>query len=322
MDNKQLSVSFRPFRYSTFRFTHVNYIMVLLLLPAFIHGVTLYGGFAVRVVTLSIVFCMVADVVFEKLFGHVSRFYDGSTVLTGMLIGMLLPPLTPWWILLFTSVSAMFLGKQLFGGAGGSPFNAVCIAWAVVMISWPDLINPTYGSVSFDLPFSTTYPLAEVRRLGADALENFPVKSLFMGKQAGCIGTGSPVLLLAGGIVGMLLGIIPWIIPVSFIGALLLSAIVASTFGLSEAGWQFHLVTGFSMIGVFFLAADMSSRPVSYKVMLWYGAAAGMLTMAFRLWSAFPEGLPFALLIVNSTIPLLDRGTSPKIVPQPEVYRL
>lgn len=322
MGNKHLSVSFRPFSYSALQFVHVNYIMMLLLLPAFIHGVTLYGGFAVRVVTLSVVFCVVTDAVFEKIFRHDSRMYDGSTLLTGMLIGMLLPPLTPWWILMFTSVSAMFLGKQLFGGAGGSPFNAACIGWAVVMVSWPDLINPTYGSVSFDLPFSTAYPLDEVRRVGADVLDNFPVTSLFWGKQAGCIGTGSPVLLLAGGVIGILLGIIPWIIPVSFIGAFMFSAIVASASGVSEASWQFNLVTGYSMIGAFFLAADMSSRPVSYRVMVWYGGVTGVLAMAFRLWGAFPEELPFALLIVNCTIPLLDRGAPPKVQRKPEVCQL
>jgi Na+-translocating ferredoxin:NAD+ oxidoreductase subunit D len=322
MDNTQLSVSFRPFRYSGLRFSHTNAIMVLLLLPAFVHGITLYGEFAVRVVALSIVFSMLADVACEKLFGRPTRIADGSTILTGMLLGMILPPLTPWWLLLFTAGTSIFLGKQLFGGAGGSPFNAVCIGWAVVMVSWPELVNPTYGSVSFDLPFSTAYPLAEVRRLGADAFESFSIGSLFLGKQTGCIGSGSPVLLLAGGIAGVLLGIIPWIIPFSFIAVLMACTALASAAGLSVAGWQFHLVTGFSMIGAFFLAADVSSRPVSYKVMVWYGAATGALTLVFRLWSVFPEGLPFALLIVNCTVPLLDRGKPPKQKTRPEVCRL
>lgn len=322
MDKVRLSVAFRPFRYSGLRYSHINGAMVLLLLPAFIHGITLYGEFAVRVVALSIVFCMLADVACEKLFGRPTRISDGSAILTGVLLGMMLPPLTPWWLLLFTAGTSIFLGKQLFGGAGGSPFNAVCIGWAVVMVSWPELVNPTYGSVPFDLPFSTAYPLAEVRRLGADALKTFPVESLFIGKQAGCIGTGSPVLLLVGGTAGVVLGIIPWVIPVSFIGTLIIGSALASASGLSVAGWQFHLVTGFSMLGAFFLATDSSSRPVSYKVMVWYGAATGALTLFFRLWSAFPEGLPFALLIVNCTVPLLDRGKPPKKQARPEVYRL
>ena len=145
---------------------------------------------------------------------------------------------------------------------------------------------PTYGSIGFSLPFSIEYPLSELRRLGAEAFTRFPAAALFMGNQAGCIGTGAPAMLLAGGIAGILLGFIPWRVPVAFFGAM---ACTAALFPMSgnpvTASPLFHICTGFSFIGAFFLAADVSSRPVSRRVMIWYGAFSGALTVIFRMWS-------------------------------------
>jgi Na+-translocating ferredoxin:NAD+ oxidoreductase subunit D len=317
------AVSFRPFRTGRLLYSHVNYSLMLLCLPALIWGGRIYGLYTVRTVAAAMAACIVLDVLFEKLFRKTTRIFDGSAALTGMLLGMLFPPLVPWWTIIVASFAAIFLGRQLFGGAGGSPFNAVCIGWAVVMISWPKLIDPTYGSVPFSLPFSVEFPLSELRRLGADALPRFPVFDLFMGKQAGCVGTGASMLLVAGGLIGIILGLIPWIIPVSFFCAM---AITASCFAVSghpvTALPLFHLVTGFSCIGAFFIAADHSSRPVSRRVMVLYGAMAGVLTVLFRTWSAFPEGLPFALLIVNIVTPLFDRGKAPANEPPVEVRRI
>lgn len=310
--NDATFVAFRPFRYSPVVYTHINYCLMVLLLPAVLQGMQLYGFYTVRVISGTIAASLFSDAVLERLFGRKSRLYDGSAALTGMLLGMLLPPLTPWWLLCIASASAVFLGRQLFGGAGGSPFNAVCIGWAVVMVSWPELVSPTYGAVTFNLPFSIEYPLAELRRLGPDALELFPAGDLLAGRQVASVGTAASGLLLIGGIVGILLGIIPWIIPVSFLAGTALTALLFSPDGTQMTAMPFfHLCTGFTAIGAFFLASDFSSRPVSSGVMVWYGAVAGVGTVLFRMWSIFPEGLPFALLLVNMTVPLLDRGSMP-----------
>ncbi len=323
-DNLRLSVFFRPFRYTGYSFTVANYLLVLLTLPALLHGVSLYGIYAVRVVSLSVAACMSGDALFELLFRKKSRLYDGSAFLCGFLFGLLLPPTMPWWAVVIGGVSAVFLGRQLFGGAGGSPFNAVCIGWAVLAISWPKLLDPSVSCIGFSLPFEQVeYPLSVLRRLGAPALELFPLKSLLFGNQAGCIGTGSSVLLLAGGVAAVLLGLVHWIIPTAFLGTIAVSSflfIPAETLHW----YQFPLLqlfTGYTMIGAFFLAGDFSSRPVEPWVMVLYGTIAGILTVLFRQWSAFPEGLPFALLIVNMSVPLLDRGRRP-VAAIPEVVRL
>lgn len=316
-------VSFRPFRLSALLYRHINYGLMLLCLPALIWGVSIYGVYALRTVSAAIAACMVLDFLFEKLFKKPNRITDGSAAFTGMLLGMLMPPLVPWWVILVASCAAVFLGRQLFGGAGGSPFNAVCIGWAVVMISWPKLVDPTYGSVPFHLPFSIEFPLAELRRIGVDALTRFPADDLFMGRQAGCVGTGASMLLIAGGIIGCTVGIIPWIIPASFFGAMALAAVVLSFSGHTMSTLPlFHILTGFSCIGAFFIATDFSSRPGSKRVMAAYGAITGVLTVLFRTWSTFPEGLPFALLIVNIITPLFDRGKAPAPASPIEVRRI
>ncbi len=317
-----LSVSFHPFAHSRIGYAQINYILILLLLPAVVHGIGLYGLYAVRVVGASILFCMLWDMFFEKLFRRPLSIYDGSAAMTGMVLGMLMSPQTPWWIILVASGCTMFFGKQLFGGAGGSPFNAICLGWAVVMVSWPNMVDPTFGSVGLSLPVNIEYPLAELRRLGPGSLEKFPVMYLLMGNQAGCIGTGASILLYMGGCAGILIGSIPWIIPASFLGAMVVTAVMFSGEASAYQFAAFHILTGFSCIGAFFLASDFSSRPQSKVVMIWYGAAVGALTVLFRMWSSFPEGLPFALLIVNMTIPLLDRGRAPEKKPSVEVIRI
>ncbi len=303
-------------------FSGVNYLLVLLLLPAFLQGTWTYGLFAVRVVAASVFFCTFFDILLEKTLRGKPRTCDGSAILAGMLMGMLFPPLTPWWVTATASGAGMFLGKHLFGGAGGCPFNAVCIGWAVVMVSWPGMVEPTYGSILFELPFNSEFPLAVLRRLGSGATDMFPLKELLCGSQAGGVGTGATLPLLAGGCLAVAFRIVPPLLPISFFCAVgctaaLLSGSPATSLSLA----LFHSFTGFSMIGAFFVAADFSSRPVSMQVTIWYGIAIGVLTVLFRTWSAYPEALPFAVLVVNMTIPLLDRGTAPKKIPV-EVVRI
>ena len=320
----RLSVSFRPFRYSRFTFTGVNYLLAALVLPALVHGAVLYGWFAVRTAALVVAVSMFWDIFFETLFRKKTRIYDGSALLSGLLLALLLPPMIPWWTVVIAGCAAGFLGKQLFGGVGGSPFNAVCIGWAVVMVSWRHLLDPSTACIGFSLPFDQTeFPLSVLRRAGPQALELFPLKNLLFGQQAGCIGTGAPLLLLAGGIIAVLLGLVPWIIPVSFLAAVLVTSALFIPAG-TENGYLFplfHLLTGYTMVGAFFIAGDFSSRPVTPGVMAAYGSVAGVLTVLFRQWSGYPEGLPFAILIVNMAIPLLDRGAKPAEA-VPKVVRL
>lgn len=318
-----LTVSHFPFRRTYVTFSRVQYALILMLLPAAMYGCSLYGLFAARILAASVFFFMLWDTVFETIAGKKHTLHDGSAALAGLLFGMLLLPETPWWIIAVGSGAAQFLGKQLFGGAGGSPFNAVCIGWAVVTISWPVQVDLTFGSVGFTLPFSSMFPLAELHRAGNEVLSKFPAAALFRGLQAGGIGSGAIFLLFIGGCIGMLLRIIPWRIPLSFFAGEAVAALLVKMTGVPFSGGPlFHILTGYSCIAAFFIATDLSSRPVSSRVMLLYGTLIGILTVVFRVLGKFPEGLPFAILVVNIIIPLFDRGASPAVADMPEVVRL
>jgi len=318
-----LFVSYHPFRTSPFTFGHMNYVLLVLLVPSIVYGMMVYGMLAARVIASALFFSVLWDMVYERIGKKKSTIHDGNAVLTGALLGMLLPPLTPWWIIAVSSGAALFLGKQLFGGPGGSPFNAVCIGAAVIMISWPDLLDPTFGSVGLTFPGSTAFPLSELHRLGAGVHAAFPLKTLLFGPQAGAVGTAAPYLLLLCGIIGIALRIIPWQIPLSIVAGMSLSAFFLMGMKIPFAGEPlFHIVTGFSCIGAFFIAADFSSRPVAPRMMVLYGFLIGVVTVLFRVLGKYPEGFPFAVLLVNLCLPLFDRGRAPATEKVPEVIRL
>lgn len=318
-----LIVAYHPFRRAAFTYAHMNYVLLVLLVPAMVYGISIYGLFATRIIAASLFFAVLWDSFFERIGRKKSTLKDGSALLTGALLGMMLPPLTPWWVIAVSTGAALFLGKQLFGGPGASPFNAVCIGWAVVMISWPDLLDLTYGSVGLPLTGSSLYPLSELHQLASGLQEIYPVSTLLFGPQAGTIGTGASYLIIATGVLGIIARIIPWQIPLSMFLGLGASALLLSIVNISFAGEPlFHMFTGFSCIGAFFIASDFSSRPVSQKMTWVYGFAIGVVTVFFRVLGKYPEGFPFAVLLVNLFMPLFDQGHSPATEEVPEVVRV
>jgi len=320
-----LSASWRPFLKSPIGFTSVNYTLIFLLAPAATTGCMRYGMYCGRVIAASVFFCMAWDALFGRLSGEKGPLDDGSAPLCGALLGMLLPPPVPWWTIAFAAGAAMFLGKRLFGPAGASPFNAVCIGWAAAMISWPSFADPTYGSVGLGLPFDTAFPLAELRRSGVAAFDKFPAMGLLLGRQAGTAATVAAPAIVVAGAVAIALGFIPWIVPASFFVSLAFVGALFSNFTTESHVFSaavFHTLGGFSIIGGFFLCTDVSSRPISRRIMILYGCFTGALTVFLRAWSDFAEPLPFAILIVNMVVPLLDRRAGSRPVHFPELERL
>lgn len=320
----KLTVSYRPFRRSSCTFTGMNSVRVLLLLLPLYGGIHWYGWYAIRITAASIFFSLLWDFLFGHVLGKRETVYDADAIIIGLLFAMLMPPLVPWWIIALGTATALFLGKYLFGGVGGSPFNAVCIGWVAVILSWPALTDPTYGSIGVPLPFSTAYPLSELHRVGKEINKVFPVSALFFGKQAGTIGTGATLLIIISGSIGCGLRIIPWRIPLSILIGIGSTAAVVGWSGLLYAGNPlFHMCTGFSCLGAFFIASDFSSRPISQRSTIIYGFCIGVLTVLFRLFGKNPEGFPFAVLIMNMCMPLIDKGKAPaETVRLPEVIRL
>ncbi|MDP7076749.1 MAG: RnfABCDGE type electron transport complex subunit D, partial [Desulfobacterales bacterium] len=197
---------------------------------------------------------------------------------------------------------------QIFGGIGGNPFHPTLVALAMLMLSWKDFLDFDERLVNYDFDFIAVYPLGALKHFGVAAIESFHAGGLLIGKQTGGTGATFGLGLIAGGIYLMARRIIRWEISISFLGGVLICALV---FNLADAtrfaGPSFHLFTGYTLVGAFFLATEDSSSPVNFIPMLLYGATGGILTVLIRNVGAYIDGVVFAILIINILNPLLDK---------------
>ncbi len=306
--SKKLVFSPAPHIHSGAGISGIMLTFIIALLPALIFGIYSYGIHAARVVSIAIAAAMASEWLIQKLFGRPVTVSDGSAVLTGLTLALLLPPSVPWWLVVVGSFVSILIGKQIFGGNGGNPFNPALIGWAAMRISWYDHINFDISMISYDVSFPIEYPLSVLRKAGASGLTEFKIGNLIMGQQIGGIGSVAVLLLLIGGLFLLIRGVVSWRIPIPFlIGTALTASIFWLTDGTKYADPLFHLVTGNVVIGAFFLSTDYSSSPVNGSAMIFYGLGCGILTMLFRVWSIYPDGVVFAILIMNILNPLLDK---------------
>ena len=217
---------------------------------------------------------------------------------------------------------AIVIGKMIFGGLGYNPFNPALVARVVLLISFPVQMTswtaPAPLSMGFDAVSSAT-PLGEMKsavmltgQLPEMATSGFD--RYFYGLMAGSLGEVSALVLLLGGLFLIFKRVITWHIPVSFIGSVV---VMAGLFWLMDPTRYpsplFHLLTGGLMLGVFFMATDMVTSPITAKGMLIFGCGCGLLTVLIRLFGGYPEGVSFAILLMNATTPLIDRYTRAEI---------
>ena len=226
----------------------------------------------------------------------------------GLLLAMLLPATTPWWMVVVGTFLAIVVGMQIYGGIGCNPLNPTLVALAILMLSWKGMMNFDETLVNYDLGFNMVYPLAAVKYFGAGAAANYNIIGLLMGQHSGGIGSTFGLGLIIGGLYLILRGHIRWEISLSFIAGVFLTALVFNIADPNEyAKPMFHLLTGYTLIGAFFLATEDSSSPVNFIAMLLYGACAGVLTVLIRNIGFFVDGVVFAILMMNVANPLLDK---------------
>jgi len=309
MANQKLFLSSHaPFCHNGSSITTRSYDMLFASLPAVVMGVWQYGGSALAVVAFSIGCAMLWELLLNVVMKRSVSIGDGNAAVIGLLFGMLLPATAPWWLVLLGTFIAIVVGKQIYGGLGCNPFNPVLVAFAIVMLSWKDVVNFDAALVNYDLGFLMVYPLAAVKYFGAGSAGNYDLFGLFMGHQSGGIGATFGLGLVLGGLYLIFRGVIRWEISISF---LLGVVITAHLFHMSDpdkyAGAMFHLVTGYTLIGAFFLASEDSSSPVNFIPMLIYGACAGVLAVLIRSIGSFVDGVVLAILMMNVANPLLDK---------------
>ncbi|MCP4348419.1 MAG: RnfABCDGE type electron transport complex subunit D [Desulfobacterales bacterium] len=308
LNQKKFIVSHAPFWHNGSCICERNYNIMIAALPAVIMGLLQYGMPAVGVISLSVSFAILWELAFNYVAKRSFSIGDGNAALIGLLFGMLLPATTPWWFVVTGTFIAVVMGKQIYGGIGGNPFNPVMVAVAILMLSWADYLDFNGALVNYELDFTMIYPLAVLKYFGVSAISDFSAADLLMGKHIGGIGSTFGLGLILGGLYLIIRGFIRWEISVSFLVGVFVTAWL---FNMSDpetyAGPVFHLLTGYTLIGAFFLATEDSSSPVNCISMFIYGAVGGVMTVLIRNIGAYVDGVVFAILIINLLNPLLDK---------------
>jgi len=321
VDN-QLYLSSSPHIHSGETTERIMRLVIYALLPAVLVSLYFFGLPALKVLLICTLGCVVCEALANKLLKQELTIKDGSGALTGILLALNLPASSPWWLALLGSAIAIFIGKMIYGGLGYNPFNPALVARVVLLISFPVQMTrwtaPAPLTTGIDAVTAAT-PLGEMKmavmltgKLPETA--NSGLLDYFTGNMGGCLGEVSSIALLLGGLLLIYKKVITWHIPVSFIGTTLL---VSTIFWLADPGKYanplFHLLTGGLLLGAFFMATDMVTSPITYKGMLIFGCGCGLLTILIRLFGGYPEGVSFAILLMNAVTPLIDRSCRPKI---------
>lgn len=309
MENVKLLISSHaPFWHDGSNVTARSYQIMLAALPALLYGLYQYGMPALGVVSLSIGCAVLWELLMNIVMRRPISIGDGNAVLIGLLLAMLLPATAPWWVVLIGTFLAVVIGKHIFGGIGCNPFNPALLAIAMLMLSWKLALNFNAALVNYDLGFYMAYPLGEVKRLGPSVLNRYSLAGFLMGQQAGGLGSTFGLGLIIGGIYLIVRRHIRWEISLSFLGGVLVTAFLFRASDPAKyAGPVFHVLTGYTLIGAFFMATEDSSSPVNFVPMLVYGACGGVLTVLIRNIGAFPDGVVFAILLMNVASPLIDK---------------
>ena len=299
-----LTVSVPPHRHCGTTVRDRMLTILVAMLPAAVMAGMTFGMNAVRVIALSMAAAALAEMACDYFMDRESDVHDCHAFTVGLAFAFLLPATAPWWLAAFGSAASIVLGKMIFGPLGGSPFCAPLIGWAICRISWPAFMDIDASMLGTDL----TYPLAQLKNFGLDAVQILDTRQLFLGKQLGGLGAVQIAGVLLGGMLLVMRKHVSSIIPVGVIAGVAVSASVFHWVDPSiYASPAFHLLTGSTLFGAFFLATDGPSSPNRQIPMLLFGILTGVLIVIIRTWGAYPDGVPFAILLANLFTPVLER---------------
>lgn len=318
MANKFI-VATAPHMHSPFSTQKLMRDVLIALIPAFALSILVCGLDALRVTAIAVTSCVLVEYLIQKfLFGGKQTVSNLSAVVTGVLLAFNLPANIAWWIVVIGAVVAIGVAKMTFGGLGRNPFNPalvgrvfLLIAYPAQMTSFPAPIYPDYVDA-----FAGATPLAALK---AHAIEvgDANLLNMLAGVMPGSMGEIAAAALLAGGIYMIWRKVITWHIPVAVLGSMAVFAFVVAMVqgGVSPLLYElpaFHLLAGGAMLGAIFMATDYVTSPMTSKGMIIYGVGIGVITMIIRQWGAYPEGMSFAILLMNAVAPLINKYVKPR----------
>lgn len=297
-----LHVSSSPHVRNSVATKNIMYDVAIAMLPATIWGVMQFGIYSLIVVVATVLSCVLSEYAFETLMGKPITISDGSAVVTGMILGLNMPPSIPLWMPVLGGIFAIIIVKQLFGGLGQNWMNPALAARCFLLISFAGSMTKFTDPVTDAVAGAT--PLATIKEGGS-----YDVAAMFLGKIPGTIGEISTVALLIGAAYLLFKKVISIRIPATYI---LTFAVFAFIFGQHNLGYVAAEVCGGGLIfGAFFMATDYVTSPITPKGQLVFGVILGLLTGLFRLFGGSAEGVSYAIIFCNMLVPLIEKFTLP-----------
>lgn len=323
------NVSVSPHVRSNESVDKIMWTVVACLVPPLVLSMFVFGIQVLLITAVSVASCMAVEAISQKALGRPVTVKDGSAALTGMLMAFIIPPGVSFLIPILGAVMAIYIGKHLLGGLGYNIFNPALLGRAFLLATFPvamtsawlppltDGVMFTYFSGGIDA-ITTATPLAVMKEQGMAAFREafgspatvYP--TFFLGLRPGSIGETSGLLILLGGLYLMYRRYITWHIPVSLLGSLALLSWMFGGETLFGGDPLLAILTGGAMLGAFYMATDYVTSPSTRTAQLVYGAGIGALTALIRIKGGYPEGICYAILLMNPLSPVLDGWFKPK----------
>ncbi len=325
MSTQLLTISPSPHIHTEESVRKLMHGVIIAMLPAMAVSFFVFGLGSVLVTLIAVVSCIAFEYLITRYLLHrPSSIWDGSAIITGILLAFNVPSNLPWWAVIIGSLVAIGVGKMAFGGLGNNPFNPALVGRVFLLISFPVQMT------SWPLPFESRLslidastgatPLAVIKeglsagRSVSELMGEIPgYLDLFLGGLGGSIGEISGLALILGFIYMLYKKIVTWHTPVAILGTMfVLNGILWIANPAKFADPVFHIVAGGALLGALYMATDYVTSPMTVKGMLIFGVGIGVITVVIRVFGSYPEGVSFAILIMNAFVPLINKYVKPR----------
>jgi len=288
--------------------------VIIALLPALLIAILNFGIHGASVIAVAVTSCVFFEWAYQKIMKKKSTVNDLSAVITGILIAFGVPATVPLWTMVAASFFAIIIVKQLFGGIGQNFVNPALAARAFLLAAYPALVTIYDFGLPYDAVAGPT-PLAVFveAELFTPTFGNIWDVLWGFGNTRGAIGEVATILVILGGIYLLVRKVINWRIPVFFIGTTAIMLFIFGRHGLFTGQPQYEIFLGALMLAAFFMATDYSTSPMTAMGQVVFGIGCGVITAIIRLWGGFPEGVTYAILLMNLLVPLIDKLTMPRV---------